>query len=133
MGGLNFLLAEIVILAIIWSLNLCHHSRCEAKSTWLPSMCGAKSANFQKGREGWKAAIQTSLRTWKGAMQTVLRTWSGHIVSRTKKLLKEWVKKKHIFIHILWIGVLAPPPKLNYYQHWLTPPPFPLLSTFKFC
>ena len=89
-------LAELEILTIFWSLNLCLHSLCGAKSAWLPSMwaaksvllpsmCGTKSANLLST---WMRAKQTLLRTWKGAMQTLLRTWSGDIVSGTKKLLK---------------------------------------------
>ena len=37
-------LAELTILNIFWSLHLCLHTMCGAKSARLPSMCGAKSA-----------------------------------------------------------------------------------------
>ena len=47
LGGLNKLfkdLADILILAIWWSLKLCLRLLCGAKSVWVPSMCGIKSA-----------------------------------------------------------------------------------------
>ena len=88
-------LAELAIITIFWSVNLCLHSMCGAKSAWLPSMygvksallpsmCGAKSANLLRT---WMGAMQTLLRTWKGAMQILLRTWSRDIVSGTQKML----------------------------------------------
>ena len=66
--------AKIAILAIIWSLNLCKCSLCRAKSAWLPSIWGAKSAlpPYMSG-----AHLQTFLCTWKGAMQTLLHKWKG--------------------------------------------------------
>ena len=90
--------------------NLCLHSMSEAKSAWLPCMCGLKSALLPSMTMcGAKyanllctcmGAMQTLLCTWKGAMQTLLRTLSGNIVSGTNTWLKLQflVTFKNIFV-----------------------------------